>query len=116
MDGEKKNIVYVVIALIIIALLGWWLLSSKGSGTGSDSTATEKAPPGPQLAPALQLTAKEKAGNVGDKKAQIVARVKSSTPLTPEEKAEIGGIMLTKANIYNFSEEERVAIFEALSK
>lgn len=118
MDGEKKNIVYVVVAIIVIALLGWWLLSSpEGSSVGSSGeTKKSEATPPPQLAPALQLTAQEKSGDVSAKKAEIMTRVRSGTKLTPQERSEIGGIMLTKANVYKFSEEERQAIFKALSK
>ena len=115
MDGEKKNVVYVILALIVIGLLGWWVLSKGPSSGFEGDTASEEAP-GPQLAPALQLTEKERSGDVSDTKAEIIARVNSGTPLTPEEKARIGGIMLTKANIYNFSEEERQAIFKELSE
>ena len=113
MQGTK-NIVYVLIALVIIALLGWWVLSSKG--TGPSEKSAEEDLPGPQLAPALQLTADEKRGDVTDKKAEIMAAVRSGKPLTNEQKAEIGGIMLTKAHIYNFTEVERQDIFKALSQ
>ena len=117
MENDKKNIVYVIIALIVIGLLGWWLLSSKSSTTDSEAErAAEEAAAGPRLAPALQLTEQEKKGDVSDKKAEIMAYIRSGKELTPEQKGEIGGIMLTKANIYNFTEEERQAIFEALSK
>jgi|GEM_PF-1791515 len=119
MEGEKKNVVYAVIALVVIGLLGWWLMSSKGSGVsgsgGQGPTGVDKGP-GSKLSPALQLTEQEKKGDVSDKKAQLLSRVRSTKTLTPEERADIGGIMLTKANIYNFTEEERQAIFEALSK
>lgn len=117
MEDEKKNLVYAVLAVIVIVLLGWWLMSSKGSdslGGGTTTTGVDKGP-GSKLSPALQLTEQEKKGDVSDKKAQIMTRVRSGKTLTPAERAEIGGIMLTKANIYNFTEVERQAIFEALS-
>ncbi len=119
MESEPKKVVYSVIALIVIGLLGWWLLSAGPSGSAipkgeSVKPVANQAPV--ELAPALQLTAKEKAGDVGEKRAQILTLVNSKTPLTPEEKADIGGIMLTKANVYKFTEVERQAIFAALSR
>jgi len=85
---------------------------SGGDGASSSGTDT----PEPTLAPQLQLTPQEKTGDVGDKKADILSLVRSGKALTPEQKGEIGGIMLTKAHIYNFTEEERTDIFEAISK
>lgn len=113
MDTDKKNIFYVVLALVVIVLLGWWILTSKG-GMPVDNGSSEAGQA--QLAPELQLTDSEKRGDVAEKKAEILVRVNSGTPLTAEEKAEIGGIMLTKANIYQFSEAERQQIFKALSE
>ncbi len=118
---EKKSLTYIVLAVIVVAVFGWLFISggdSNSSMTGGESTSSsdKKASATPQLAPALQLTKEEKAGNVSEKKASIMARVNSETPLTQEEKAEIGGIMLTKGEVYKFTEAERQAIFVALSK
>jgi len=110
MENEKKNTLSVVIVIIIVVVVGVWLYwGSSGSGASTETpTAT--------LAPALQLTTQEKTGDVSAKRAEILALVRSDTPLTQEQKAEIGGIMLTKANLYNFNEAERGVIFTALQR
>lgn len=120
MEGEKKNIVYVVIALIVIALLGWWLLSSDSSGSSGQSDSTpdmsaKEAPPA-QVSPTVKLTPDEKSGDVTSKKAEILALVKTGKSLTSEQRSEITLIMLTKANIYQFSGEEQELISAALSR
>ncbi|PIR52865.1 hypothetical protein COU76_04205 [Candidatus Peregrinibacteria bacterium CG10_big_fil_rev_8_21_14_0_10_49_10] len=114
---EKKPIAFVIVALIVVVLVGWWIFNNPQNGpAGTKDVVIDETPVEPQLAPELQLSKEEKAGNVDGKKAEIVALVTSGATLTQEQKAEIGGIMLTKANIYNFSEEERQAIFDALSR
>ena len=121
MDSEKKNGFYIMLAIVLVILLGAWIFSGQDSTRDTDdSVAGSPTSSGsvsriPKLAPALELTEKEKSGEVSEKKAEILARVHSGTPLTEEEKGEIGGIMLIKAGIYKFSEAERVAIFKALS-
>lgn len=116
MEGEKKSVLYIIIALVVIVLLGWWFFSGSAGEEVGTGQAVKSKPTEAVLAPALQLTPEEKRGDVSERKTQILARVRSGAPLTPEEKAEIGGLMLAKGKIYNFSEEERVDIFEALSK
>lgn len=115
-ENNAKKLVSIIVVIIIIAIGGYFLLSGSGS-TGEDGTFGEPvATPEPTLAPQLQLTPQEKAGDVGDKKAEVLALVRSGKTLTDEQKSEIGGIMLTKAHIYNFSDEERADIFEALQR
>ena len=78
MESEKKNGLFVIIALVVVALLVWWLWpTSSGPGSGQavgddsgQSTQASAPPPPPQLAPELQLTADEKAGNIAEKKAR----------------------------------------------
>lgn len=110
MENEKKNMLSVVIVITIVVVIGVWLFWSPSE----DISSTEE--PIATLAPALQLTAQEKTGDVSAKRAEILALVRSGAPLTQAQKAEIGGIMLTKANLYTFNEAERQDIFAALSK
>jgi len=115
MENEKKNTLSVVVVIIIVVVVGVWLyFGSSGSSSLNGSSSTKV--PTATLAPSLQLTTQEKTGNVSAKRAEILALVRSGAPLTQAQKSEIGGIMLTKANLYNFNEAERQVIFKALSK
>lgn len=117
MEGEKKGMLYVIIVIVVIAVLGWWFFSaSPQGGNESVDVGSEEGAGVQELTPSVQLTPAEAAGDVSVKKAEILSRVRSGTLLTQEEKADIGGIMLTKANVYNFTEEERNDIFTALSR
>jgi len=118
MEPEKKNVIYVVVALIVLILLGFWVFGKKGTGGGTsdDGSAGTPPPPPPSVTVEVKLTPEEKAGNVDGKKAQILSRIRSTTPLTVAEKQEIQLIMATKANIYQFSEEERKEIFAAFNR
>lgn len=49
-------------------------------------------------------------------KAELLARVASDAPLSEDEKAGIGRLMLVEAHLYDFSNEEREAIFDALRR
>jgi hypothetical protein len=118
MEQEKKNVIYVVVALIVLILLGMWIFGSKGAETPSASQAegTTPPPPPPSVTVQVNLTPEEKSGNVDGKKAQILARIRSNTPLTVAEKQEIQLIMATKANIYQWTEDERKEIFGAFNQ
>ncbi len=115
MEDEHKRNIFIIIAIIALGLLGWWLFGADGSRSGGMHRG-EEAADGPHLAPSLELTEQEKAGDVSGKKAEILGWVRSGKPLSPEERAEIGGIMLSKAAIYNFTDEERFAIFKGLQR
>jgi hypothetical protein len=117
MQDGKKGLITTIVVLVIVVVGGYFLLTTGGEPTSEDQTsATTERTPEPTLAPQLRLTPQEKAGDVSGKKAEILKLVRSGKALRPEEKSEIGGIMLTKAHIYNFSEDERVDIFEALQR
>lgn len=118
-ENNTKSLAVIVVVIVIVAVGGYFFYTGSGStggGSGGGGGSERIKTPEPTLAPQLQLTPQEKAGDVGDKKAEILKRARSGKLLTPEQKSEIGGIMLTKAHIYNFTEEERVDIFEALQK
>lgn len=116
MENEKKNMLSVIVVIIIVVAVGVWLFWGSSGGGSVGTSSSNKETPTATLAPALQLTPQEKTGDVSAKRAEILALVRSGTPLTQEQKAEIGGIMLTKANLYSFNEAERQDIFKALSK
>ncbi len=116
---EKKPLAYIVLVIVIVGGLGMWLFRGDNNKNDRGSaeqkqTVTKKAPPSVSLD--IKLTPEEKSGDVAFKKAEILIRIKSTTPLTVAEKQEITLIMATKANIYQFSEEERKAIFAAFSR
>ena len=117
---EKKSLAYIVVVVIVVAVIGWLFVSGKDSSDRmieEDSAySSDETSDNPKLAPSLQLTKEEKSGNISGKKIEIMARVNSGTPLIQEEKSEIAGILLTKGEVYNFSESERQAIYAALSK
>lgn len=114
-ENNAKKLVSIIVVVILVAVGGYYLLSG-GENGGEGASGEPIATPEPTLAPQLQLTPQEKAGDVGDKKAEVLSLVRSGKSLTDEQKSEIGGIMLTKAHIYNFSDEERADIFEALQR
>ncbi len=114
MEGEKKNTV-VITAIILAVVLGVWLFGGFSSAP-DDGTTEADIPSAPTLSPALQLTSDEKRGDVSERKAEILSRIRSGSSLSIEEKGEIGGIMLTKAHLYAFTDAEREAIFTALQK
>lgn len=116
MEQDNKKGLVTAIVVVIIVIVGGYLLYTQGGTGGAGESPKTAVTPEPALAPQLELTPRERAGDVGDKKADILELVRSGKPLTPEQKAEIGGIMLTKAHIYQFSEPERVKIFEALQR
>ena len=49
-------------------------------------------------------------------KKELLAEARSQTAFSTEEKAAIGKLMLTEAHLYDFSEEERDAVFSALRR
>jgi len=114
MEQDKKNLIYVVVTIIVLVLLGMWLFGKEG--TGDEGSAAIPPPPPPSVSVQVKLTPEEKSGDVSDKKAEILSRIRSNTPLTTAEKQEIQLIMATKANIYKFSEEERQEIFAAFNR
>ena len=115
---EKKPLAYIVLVIVIVGGLGMWLLGDNNKddlgSAKQEQVVAQKVPP--SVSPTITLTSEEKSGDVAFKKAEILIRIKSTTPLTVAEKQEITLIMATKANIYQFSEEERKAIFAAFSR
>ncbi len=115
MEGEKKKALSIVIVIVLVLLLGVWYFWDSLSDSAPVSNSNAPVPQA-ELAPALKLTEEEKTGNVSAKRAQILSAVNSGRALTSAERSEISGIMLTKAHIYTFSDEERKAIFKALQR
>lgn len=115
----KKPLAYILLAIIVVVGLGVWLFrgndkDDRGGATEQTQNSSGKIPPSVSLD--IKLTPEEKSGDVSAKKAEILARVRSATPLTVAEKQEITLIMATKANIYQFNEAERKAIFAAFNR
>ncbi|PIR53637.1 hypothetical protein COU76_00010 [Candidatus Peregrinibacteria bacterium CG10_big_fil_rev_8_21_14_0_10_49_10] len=112
---EKKPIAFVIVALIAVVGVGIWLFSGKDVQNDSGEEAVVQEVPA-SVEVEVTLTPEEKSGDVSSKKAEILGKINSGAVLTTEEKQEITLIMATKANIYNFTEEERKAIFAAFNK
>lgn len=53
---------------------------------------------------------------IAKNKTAIMKTVGTERALSPEERSEIGNIMLTQAHLYNFTDEERDAVFDALRR
>lgn len=113
MENSKKGSVGLIILIVLLAIVAYFIfVSPKG---GSILPSFNSNPP-PELAPALKLTSQEKTGDVSAKRAEIIALVNSGNRLTDAQKGEISGILLTKANLYKFTDAERQAIFKALNR
>lgn len=114
---ERKPLAYVIIALVVVVMLGIWLFSGSREGNGSSGQGEDVAEEIPvSVKVEVKLTPEEKTGDVSSKKAEIMTKINSGAELTTEDKKEITLIMATKANIYNFTEEERKAIFAAFNR
>ncbi len=116
MEGEKKT--KYIAGAVVFTVLVFWLFSGdsatpRGNETEDETTTAVSAP---VVAPALKKTSEEERGEILQKKTEILTRVRSQTPLTSKEKEEIGGIMLTKGYLYNFTAGEREVIFSALQR
>lgn len=125
MEGEKKNIWYVIGALIIIALIGFAVLrpsdgffeEEEGTGSAAEPSVVTDDPEfsAKQVLGEEALTQRQ-SGAIAANKVRILAAVRASRPLTSAERTEIGNVMLTQAHLYLFSEGEQAEIFAALSK
>lgn len=121
-DASKKSLITIIIAVAIVAVGGYFLLASPANGP--DGAAPVKESKLARETP--QVTEKQLLGDAGltasqqsdiEKHKQDILRLaRSGKTLSDDEKSAIGNIMLTRAHLYNFTDEEREAVFDALRR
>ena len=106
--GNSKNALYIVVAIIVLAL-GAYLIWG-GTGTGGTAPAEEggtaNASAGEEVTPSSLMT-----------KEDVLAKVNSTESLTPEEIRTIfSAISGTNIQKYGFTEKERAQVMQALNR
>lgn len=113
MESSKKPLFLLIIAVVVV-IIG--ILYFKAPGMGQSEVVKEKpALSEDQLLGKAPITEAVQS-DVEKHKAELLARVRDTRPLTAEEKQTIARIMLMEAHVYGFTEEERTTIFSALQK
>ena len=121
-DTSKKSLVTVIIVVAIIAIGGYFLFASPvngpdGAAPAGESNLVRETPKvtEAQLLGDAALSEREQSG-IDTHKQNILRLARSGRALSDEEKSTIGNIMLTRAHLYNFTDEEREAVFDALRR
>lgn len=119
---EKKPLAYVVVALVVIAGLGYFVLSSPEGSTGAKSEAEQplvvKQNPefsDEELLGEATLDDSQTAAILAHKQ-EILRIVATNKPFTEEEKGAIADVMSNKAQLYKFTPDERESIFAAFKR
>lgn len=107
--GGAKTLWSVVILLIVI-IGGWYVYKS-----GAFKRGVENAPEltREQLVGEAPISASLESA-IDKHKKEILDRVSSGVPLTDAEREALGKTMLMEAHLYQFTDAETSAIFEAL--
>lgn len=121
-DTSKKSLITIIIAVAIVAVGGYFLLASPANGPEGAAPAKESK----LVRETPKITEEQLLGDAGlnanqqsdiEKHKQDILRLaRSSKTLSDGEKSTIGNIMLTRAHLYNFTDEEREAVFDALRR
>ncbi len=121
----KSAIGAVVIVLVVVAL-GYLALAPESTAPEGDpaaksvSRAQSVLRENPRFEDAQVLgekaLTKSQTDAIAKNKTAIMKTVGTERVLSPEERSEIGNIMLTQAHLYNFTDEERDAIFDSLRR
>ena len=116
-EQMQKNAFILFGTLLLFIVAAYFLFRPEGGRSGS---------PRGFLAYAPVFSAEERLGtkeiSEGQRKRalyvkkELLAEARSQTAFSTEEKAAIGKLMLTEAHLYDFSEEERDAVFSALRR
>lgn len=120
--NSAKSVVTIVIVLVIVLVGGYLLLSGGGDngGIGQSSSAKAVVENTPRLNDEQLLGKAEipdtQRAAIAEHKQDILRLARSSKTLSDDEKSTIGNIMLTRAHLYNFTDEEREAVFDALRR
>ncbi|OHA19691.1 MAG: hypothetical protein A3C08_00460 [Candidatus Taylorbacteria bacterium RIFCSPHIGHO2_02_FULL_47_18] len=108
--GGAKKTISAIIVLAIIAVGGWYLYNS-----GAFKRGVENAPEitREQLVGEAPLSASLESA-IEKHKGEILERIGTGVPLSEDEREALGKTMLMEAHLYNFTDAETNAIFEAL--
>lgn len=119
-ENSKKILVAGVI-MAAVAIAGYFLFVSPANGPGVAVPAESKL-----ISETPKVTEEQLLGNenllqgqqsdIEKHKQDILALVNSGKTFTDDEKSTIGNIMLTRAHLYNFTDEERETVFSALRR
>ncbi len=110
--SSKGNILYIVLAVIIVAAIGYVVYSNPtittpGGGSGTTVTPGTGGTTGGAAAPSASDLSK----------AQILSMTSSGKTLTADEKRSIfQSLVGDKIKAYNFTEKERQQVISALNK
>ncbi len=121
MEENKKGLLVIVVLIVIVAV-GYMVWNSPSTPVGTIPAVASK----PTISPEPVISPDQLIGKVRitpaleDKiavhKKEILDRVSSGKPLTDADKSAIGGIMLSEAHLYGFTDAERAQIFAALQR
>ena len=108
--GGAKKTISAVVVLAVIVVGGWYAYKS-----GMFKRGVENAPEitREQLVGEAPLSASLE-NAIEKHKGEILARIGTGVPLTEDEREALGKTMLMEAHLYNFTDAETNAIFEAL--
>lgn len=121
-DTSKKSLITVIVAIAVVAIGGYFLLASPANGPegvapAKESKLVRETPKvtEEQLLGDAELNANQQS-DIERHKQDILRLARSGKTLSDDEKSTIGNIMLTRAHLYNFTDEEREAVFDALRR
>ena len=121
-DASKKSLITIIVAVAVIAVGGYFLLASPANGPEGAVPVTEsklvRETPKvteEQLFGDAELTASQQSGILKHKQ-DILRLARSGKALSDAEKSAIGNLMLTRAHLYDFTNEEREAVFDSLRR
>ena len=108
--GGAKKTISAIIVLAVIAVGVWYAYQS-----GMFKRGVENAPEitREQLVGEAPLSASLESA-IEKHKREILERIGTGAPLTEDEREALGRTMLMEAHLYNFTDAETNAIFEAL--
>jgi hypothetical protein len=121
-DTSKKSLITIIMVVAVVAIGGYFLLASPANGPEGVTPVTESK----LVRETPKVTEEQLLGDAGlsvnqqgevlKHKQDILRVARSGTALSDGEKSTIGNIMLTRAHLYNFTDEEREAVFDALRR
>lgn len=121
-DASKKSLITVIIAVAIVAVGGYFFLASpangpEGAAPAKESKLVRETPKvtEEQLLGDTTLSQSQQS-DIEKHKQDVLRLARSGKTLSNDEKSTIGNIMLTRAHLYNFTDEEREAVFDALRR
>ena len=121
-DTSKKSLITIIMVVAVVAIGGYFLLASPANGPEGVMPVTESK----LVRETPKVTEEQLLGDAGlsanqqsevlKHKQDILRVARSGKALSDGEKSTIGNIMLTRAHLYNFTDEEREAVFDALRR